>query len=106
MATKKSIAIRNEQALGRIEESAAALSQALSLDAPDLRPHRRDADIGRAAQLAAIADLLEDALANLPEPQAPVLADVIAAATTEELEAIPGIGAATAKRIKEGAAPA
>ncbi len=58
MATAKSIAIRNENALRRIEESIAILGAQAGTPPADLRPQARTADAARAAQLEAIADAL------------------------------------------------
>jgi len=58
MATAKSIAIRTENALRRIEENITTLSAQAGTPPADLRPQGRTADAARAAQLEAIADAL------------------------------------------------
>lgn len=122
MATAVSIAKRKLRALTRIESVIG-----VSVDRPNRDPAVAEAmtlealaDVieTTAANLQALADLAEmtdstdlptsdEILAAMVSPEtaaapnpAKSLADLLAQATLEELEALPGIGAATAKRIK------
>ena len=103
MATAVSIAKRKLRALTRIESAIG-----VSVDRPN-----RDPAVAEAMTLEALADVIEGRGVALIGPPVPVdppkqeppnpakgLADLLAQATLEELEALPGIGAATAKRIK------
>lgn len=96
MATAVSIAKRRLRALTRISAATGANVE---------RTHR-DPAMAEALTLEALADLIEGrpiqaepTPAAAPSP-APTLAELLAQATVAELEALPGIGAATAKRIK------
>lgn len=56
MATAISIAIRNEQALVRLNEAAIAISEHVGVDAPDIPTEYRDANELPTMQLEAMAD--------------------------------------------------
>jgi DNA uptake protein ComE-like DNA-binding protein len=90
MATAVSIAKRRERALSRIQTATGV----------NVEQTHRDPALGEVLTLEAVADLFDAAPTPAAIQPAPTLADLLAQATVTELEAIPGIGAATAKRIK------
>lgn len=71
MASPKSVAIRRNEALDRLQAAAVALSERLGVAVPDLRPANRDPDIARAMELEAVAGLLENIVSSLPAPASP-----------------------------------
>jgi hypothetical protein len=68
MAAKVMIAIRQAEALSRMQAAVTALSARFALPAVDLAPQQRDPDLARALQLEAVAELL-DALVVTTQPQ-------------------------------------
>lgn len=74
MASPKSVAIRRNEALGRLQAAASDLCERLSLPAPDLRVEHRNPDIARAMELEAVAGLLENVVSSLPSPVSPATA--------------------------------
>lgn len=60
MADKVAVAIRQAEALARIEAVALALQAELGVAERELKPFGRDPALVRALQLEALADLLED----------------------------------------------
>lgn len=78
-----------------------AIAAATGLDAPDItKIHERDAAVKRLKEAELVADFLTR-LAQA-QPGAPSLGEAIAAATVEELAELPGVGLATARRMKRG----
>lgn len=59
MATAVAVAIRQQEAVGRIQKTAKTLAKRFELRLVDLAPVHRDAAIERAEQLEAMAGLLE-----------------------------------------------
>lgn len=74
MASAKSVAIRRNEALDRLQAAAATLGERLGVAVPDLRPVHRDPDIARAMEIEAVAGLLETVVSSLPVPVAPATA--------------------------------
>lgn len=75
MASAKSVAIRRNEALDRLQAAAATLGERLGVAVPDLRPVHRDPDIARAMEIEAVAGLLENVVSSLPAaPAAPATA--------------------------------
>lgn len=82
MATAKSIAVRTDAAIRRIEEIIATLSEQAGTPPADLRPQGRTAELARAAQLEAIADALA-AIAQAGRPAVPTTAEPAGLVDTE-----------------------
>ena len=74
MAAKVAIAIRQAEALERVETAAATLSARFELAPVELAPQQRDADMARALQLEAVAGLLEEIVAKVVQPVSPKVA--------------------------------
>jgi DNA uptake protein ComE-like DNA-binding protein len=85
MATAVSIAIRKQEAIERI-------GVALGIDT---YVQGRDADMGDAILFERIADAAEQ------KAKEPSLREAVASASVEELSELPGVGEATAKRLKK-----
>ena len=83
------LAERTTSAHENLAAAAADLSQRLGIDPPAL-PEARDTAVREMMQIEALAEWLERVAGELQPPALPALAD---------LEAIQGVGAATAKRI-------
>lgn len=94
------IAQRQSDAHGRIVAAVQAIATITNGGALDLAAIReKSPDVQRVKEYEALADWLEGLAATIAvEP--PTLAETMAAASVEQLSAIPGIGEATAKRIK------
>lgn len=60
MATATAVAIRQQEAVARIQKTAKTLAKRFELRLVDLAPIHRDAAIERATQLEAMAELLEE----------------------------------------------
>jgi DNA uptake protein ComE-like DNA-binding protein len=87
MATAVAIAIRKQGAIERI-------GRALDIDT---YVQGRDADMTDVILMERIADAVEE------KAKAPELREVVAQASIEELSELPGVGEATAKRLKKAA---
>lgn len=69
MATKTAIAIRQAEALARVQVAVTTLSTRFDLPAVELAPQQRDPDLARALQLEAVATLLDELCSRTtPEP--------------------------------------
>jgi hypothetical protein len=71
MAAKVAIAIRQAEALSRIQAAVATLSARFELPAVELAPQQRDPDMARALQLEGVATLLDELIVKTqpaPEP--------------------------------------
>jgi DNA uptake protein ComE-like DNA-binding protein len=92
MAAAVEISKRRETALGQIQ----------AITGIDVERTHRDPRMAETLTLEAVADLLSGlGVTPVPSQQAsPSLAEMLAQASLDELIALPGIGAATAKRIK------
>lgn len=68
MAAKVAIAIRQAEALERVEASVKTLTSRFGLADVELAPQQRDPDMARALQLEAVATLLDE-LCNKTTPE-------------------------------------
>ncbi len=70
MADRVSIAIRQAQALQRLNTAASRLAEVLGVEPPTIPTQGRDADLLRAAQFEALADWTEQVADNATKPAA------------------------------------
>lgn len=92
------LAQRQAQAHTRVVEAVKSIASTLGVDAPNLAIHDRSPDVKRLKEWEVMADWLERVPVRKDAP--PTLRAAVQAATDEELEAIPGVGAKTVEALR------
>lgn len=93
------LAQRQAQAHQRVVEAISEIASTLDIEAPNLMIHEKSPDVQRLKEWEVLASWLEHVPVR-KDAQGSDLREAIQAATDEELEAIPGVGAKTIEALR------